>query len=67
MSLVSLLVGFMGGPRWNFNFWFNTDLMAKRVVFKFERTDIRLDRANLGPDRGDLNQRRVMSSIGSLT
>ena len=41
--------------------------MTKRVVFKFTRTDIRLGRAHLGPDGGDLDQRRVMSSIGSLT
>ena len=41
--------------------------MTKRVVSKFERTDNRLGRPNLKPDRGDLDQRRVMSSIGSLT
>ena len=40
---------------------------TKRVVSKFKRTDKRLGRATLGPDRGDVGQRRVMSSIGSLT
>ena len=41
--------------------------MTKRVVSKFKRTDNRPGRATFGPDRSDAGQRRVMSSIGSLT
>ena len=39
---------------------FNT----KRLLLKLERTDFRLGRANLGPDRDDSNLRDVMTSIG---